>query len=42
MPFMMIAHVQCVICVLLLLHNLAGAQLFQTLRSESSIGVLQI
>lgn len=38
----MIAHVQYVICVLLLLHNLTGAQLSQTCRSESSLGVPQI
>lgn len=37
----MIAHVQYVISVLLLLHDLAGTQLLQTW-SESSIRVLQI
>lgn len=41
MPFMMIAHVQYVISVLLLLHDLASAQLLQTW-SEFSIRVLQI
>lgn len=42
MPFKSIGHVQYVISVLLRLQNLAGAQLLQTCRSKSSVGVVQI
>lgn len=39
MTFIRIDHVEYVISVLLILQNLAGAQLLQTCRSKSSIGV---